>query len=41
MVPGITLRHTAGQALTDTGITAEVAPGSGSAPTVSPPALSG
>jgi betaine-aldehyde dehydrogenase len=27
MVPGITLRHTAGQALTDTGITAEVAPG--------------
>src|SRR5579859_420559 len=26
-LPGITLRHTAGQALTDTGITAEVAPG--------------
>ena len=26
-VPGLTLRHTAGQALTDTGISAEVAPG--------------
>jgi len=26
-LPGITLRHTAGQALTDTGISAEVAPG--------------
>ena len=26
-LPGVTLRHTAGQALTDTGITAEVAPG--------------
>jgi acyl-CoA reductase-like NAD-dependent aldehyde dehydrogenase len=27
MFPGVTLRHTAGQALTDTGISAEVAPG--------------
>jgi betaine-aldehyde dehydrogenase len=26
-LPGVTLRHTAGQALTDTGISAEVAPG--------------
>ena len=38
--PGLTLGHTAGQALTDTGISAEVAPPSGSARTVSRPGSS-